>query len=138
MDDLLGMEERDIVFSRAVSDFNGGRHCRIRAFSPAALMVLCFCMDKDCPPLVLGRAERILPEGPFAMTEAEKREIGLPADADDEAREVYCRVGIPARQPDLAGFDMGHLVFVSRKTGRAIEAERAAMPFVPLNGGKGL
>ena len=73
-----------------------------------------------------------------AMTEAEKREIGLPADADDEAREVYCRVGIPAGRPDLAGFDMGHLVFVSRKTGRAIEAERAAMPFVPLNGGKGL
>ena len=132
MDDSLCMEEQDIVFSRAVSDFNGGMQCRIRAFSPDALMVLCFCMDKDCPPLVLGRAAFVLPDCPVEITGAEKRELGLPAEADDDAGEVYCRVGIPADHPDLAGFDMAHLVFVSRKTGRAMEAERPGMPFVSL------
>lgn len=132
MDGSSWMKEQDIVFTHAVSDFNGGRQCRIRAFSPSALMVLCFCMDKDCPPLVLGRAEDILPDASFAMTESEKSALGLPADSGKEDRDVYCRAGIPADHPDLAGFDMAHLVFVSCKTGRAIEAERAGMPFVSL------
>ena len=46
---------------------------------------------------------------------------------------VLCRMRIPHDRPQDAGFDLGRLVFVNRRNGRALEAMRSGAPLVPLD-----
>lgn len=126
------MEEFDVMFAGGAEALGGARSCRVKRFVSESSAVLLASLESSCPPLLLGCVRRVFPGTSFAVTEEERKALGLSPEGDDGEVEVFCRVIIPASDPLSAGFDLSRLVLVVPSRGTALEAARPGAPVIPL------
>lgn len=126
------MNEYDVTFSEGMSALGGARRCRICRLSPDSTVVLLKSLESDQPPLLLGCVCRICPELSLAVTDEERKSLGLEKEEHGEDIRVFCRLVIPDGDPLSAGFALSRLVLAVPDKGTAMETLRPSLPFVPL------
>ena len=128
--------EYDVIFPNGMEALGGACSCRLLRLAPESTAFILQNAENGSERLLLGDVRRIGPEALPVLSVDELSALGcLPGDMlealpDDVA--VLCRMCIPHKRPQDAGFDLARLVFVNTKTGKALEAERPGAPLIPL------
>lgn len=116
--------EREILLIGA--EGGAARHCRLVRCRPEASALILLCGDER---FLLGDVRRLAPNWFFALREGEAALLGT---APDTPVDVFCRVFIPEKRPQDAGFRLDSLIVVAHESGRALETRRPGAPVVPL------
>ena len=126
-----------VIFPSGMEALGGACSCRLFRLSPESSAFILQSAEGGGERLLLGDVRR-LGAGALPVLSAEEMAAlgcipeGAFADIPDDV-VVLCRMCIPHDRPQGAGFDLGRLVFVNTKSGRALEAERPGAPLVPLD-----
>lgn len=125
-----------VNFSSGMKELGGVSECRLFRLSPESSTFILQEASSGSERLLLCDVERIGSGALPVLSPEELAELGiLPEEASEALPEdvvVLCRLRIPQDAPQRAGFDLGRLVVVNKKNGRAVEAERPGASIVPL------
>ena len=128
--------EYDVNFPNGMEALGGACACRLLRLAPESTAFILQNAENGSERLLLGDVRRIGPEALPVLTSDELAALGcLPCDMleglpDDVV--VLCRMCIPHKKPQEAGFDPARLVLVNTRNGKALEAERPGAPLIPL------
>ena len=128
--------EYDVIFPNGMEALGGACACRLLRLAPESTAFILQNAENGSERLLLGDVRRIGPEALPVLTTEELAALGyLPADMLDSLPDdvvVLCRMRIPHKRPQEAGFDLARLVLINTRNGKALEAERPGAPLIPL------
>ena len=128
--------EYDVIFPNGMEALGGTCACRLLRLAPESTAFILQNAENGSERLLLGDVRRIGTEALPVLSADELTALGcLPGNMletlpDDVA--VLCRMRIPHKKPQEAGFDLARLVLVNTRNGKALEAERPGAPLIPL------
>ena len=128
--------EYDVIFPNGMEAFGGACACRLLRLAPESTAFILQNAENGSERLLLGDVRRIGPEALPVLSADELAALGcLPGDMLETLPDdvvVLCRMCIPHKKPQEAGFDLARLVLVNTRNGKALEAERPGAPLIPL------
>ena len=128
--------EYDVIFPNGMEALGGACSCRLLRLAPESTAFILQNAENGSERLLLGDVRRIGPEALPVLTAEELAALGyLPADMLDSLPDdvaVLCRMRIPQKRPQEAGFDLARLILVNTRNGKALDAERPGAPLIPL------
>ena len=125
-----------MIFPNGMEALGGACACRLLRLASDSTAFILQNAENGSERLLLGDVRRIGPEALPVLTAEEFAALScLPGDMletlpDDMA--VLCRMRIPHKKPQEAGFDLARLVLINTRNGKALEAERPGAPLIPL------
>ena len=126
----------EVIFPNGMEALGGACSCRLLRLAPESTAFILQNAENGSERLLLGDVRRIGPEALPVLAADELSALGcLPAEMLDSLPDdvaVLCRMRIPQGRPQDAGFDLGRLVLINTRNGKALEAERPGAPLIPL------
>ena len=127
------MQYRDIVFPDGVRDLDNATHCRLLRFFPNSPAVILQDAEQTDRCLLLGDLSQIAPGLSFELQE---QRVFLTEGAGDAELCLFCRVSIPQKNPEHAGFDTRHLIVVNMARGTGLGVDLPRGMIIPLMPGE--
>ena len=125
-----------MIFPNGMEALGGACACRLLRLAPESTAFILQNAENGSERLLLGDVRRIGPEALPVLSAEELAALGgIPGDILEALPDnvaVLCRMSIPSKRPQEAGFDLARLVLINTRNGKALEAERPGAPVVPL------